>query len=100
MQPTPCPAESYPAVELEVIDESGAPLMGASLRYRLDEGDWLEGDLVINEIMVNPNTVGDPSGEWVELFNAGDGNVDVACVVPHNCCRRSWMTASCANTPR
>lgn len=36
----------------------------------IDEGSWAEGDLVISEIMVNPNAVGDPSGEWVELFNA------------------------------
>ncbi|MFK7928690.1 MAG: MopE-related protein [Myxococcota bacterium] len=35
----------------------------------IDEGAWLAGDLVITELMVNPNAVGDPSGEWIEVFN-------------------------------
>lgn len=41
----------------------------------VDEGGWLAGDLVINEIMVNPNTVGDPSGEWFELYNGSGKSV-------------------------
>jgi phosphatidylserine/phosphatidylglycerophosphate/cardiolipin synthase-like enzyme len=34
-------------------------------------------DVVINEIMANPNAVLDDAGEWVELFNAGDGSADL-----------------------
>ena len=39
--PAACPDETYPAVELEVVDESDEPLIGASLRYRIDDGQWL-----------------------------------------------------------
>ncbi len=34
-------------------------------------------DIVINEIMQNPNAVGDDVGEWYELYNAGDTDVDI-----------------------
>ena len=33
--------------------------------------------VVINEIMQNPQFVGDTEGEWVELYNAGDSGVDL-----------------------
>ncbi|MGD8807665.1 MAG: hypothetical protein PVH65_17575, partial [Chloroflexota bacterium] len=39
--PAACPDETYPAVELAVVDESDEPLIGASLRYRIDDGQWL-----------------------------------------------------------
>ncbi|MBM4369892.1 MAG: putative metal-binding motif-containing protein, partial [Deltaproteobacteria bacterium] len=38
----------------------------------IDEGDWAEGDLAINEIMNNPGDVLDPDGEWFELVNTSD----------------------------
>ena len=38
----------------------------------VDEGDWTEGDLVIVEVMSNPEAVSDAYGEWVEIFNASD----------------------------
>ncbi len=34
-------------------------------------------DIVINEIMQNPSAVFDSAGEWLELYNAGAGAVDV-----------------------
>lgn len=34
------------------------------------------GDLVINEIMIDPDAVSDESGEWVELWNLSDDWVD------------------------
>ncbi|RLB64244.1 MAG: hypothetical protein DRI90_05050, partial [Deltaproteobacteria bacterium] len=34
-------------------------------------------DIVINEIMVNPNAVFDDVGEWIELFNAGGTSADL-----------------------
>ncbi|MGM0575364.1 MAG: lamin tail domain-containing protein [Myxococcota bacterium] len=40
------------------------------------------GDVVITEIMKNPDPVLDSNGEWVELYNASDADVDVnGCVV-------------------
>lgn len=35
----------------------------------IDEGNWGEGDLIITEVMVNPDNVTDPAGEWIELYN-------------------------------
>ncbi|MDH4069800.1 MAG: lamin tail domain-containing protein, partial [Ignavibacteria bacterium] len=33
--------------------------------------------VVINEIMQNPESVGDGDGEWFELFNTGNDPVDI-----------------------
>ncbi len=38
----------------------------------VDEGEWAEGDLVIVEIMNNPQYVSDAFGEWFEIYNASD----------------------------
>ena len=35
----------------------------------VDELPWSGGELVINEIMNNPQSVTDPNGEWFELYN-------------------------------
>ncbi len=35
----------------------------------IDEGDWAEGDLAVNEIMNNPFDVLDPDGEYFEVVN-------------------------------
>ena len=35
----------------------------------IDEGSWSEGQLLITEIMINPDSVSDPAGEWIELYN-------------------------------
>ncbi len=34
-------------------------------------------DIIINEIMQNPGAVGDSDGEWFELFNDGETDVDI-----------------------
>ena len=34
--------------------------------------------VVINEIMQNPEFVGDTEGEWLELHNTGDAQIDIA----------------------
>ncbi|MBD3225016.1 MAG: T9SS type A sorting domain-containing protein [Caldithrix sp.] len=34
-------------------------------------------DIVINEIMQNPSAVGDTDGEWFELFNTSDSDIDI-----------------------
>ncbi len=40
------------------------------------------GELVITELMVNPATVNDPVGEWMELVNTSDGERNLTgCVV-------------------
>lgn len=35
----------------------------------IDEDSWAVGDLLITELMVNPNNVADNLGEWIELHN-------------------------------
>ncbi|NIP52260.1 MAG: lamin tail domain-containing protein, partial [Phycisphaerae bacterium] len=35
------------------------------------------GDVVINEIMQNPNAVFDSAGEWFELYNATGADIDI-----------------------
>ncbi len=35
------------------------------------------GDLIITEIMQNPNVISDANGEWFEVYNASGGDVDV-----------------------
>ena len=41
----------------------------------IDESGWAEGSLVITEIMNNPSMVGDPEGEWFEVYNASGSAV-------------------------
>ena len=38
----------------------------------VDEGDWTTGDLLITELMTNPDNVMDIDGEWIEVYNASD----------------------------
>jgi hypothetical protein len=38
----------------------------------VDEGQWAEGDIVIVEVMSNPEAVSDAYGEWVEIYNASE----------------------------
>ena len=35
------------------------------------------GDLLISEIMANPNAVADSNGEWFEIFNASANSIDL-----------------------
>ncbi len=35
----------------------------------VDEGDWATGDLIITEMMINPGSVSEDSGQWFEVFN-------------------------------
>jgi hypothetical protein len=37
-------------------------------------------NLLISEVLYDPDQVADPDGEWFEIFNAGDGYVDLSCV--------------------
>jgi len=41
----------------------------------IDEGDWAEGDLAINEIMNNPGDTLDPNGEWFEVVNQSSRSI-------------------------
>jgi len=36
----------------------------------IDESSWAEGDLVITEVLFNPERVSDANGEWFEIYNA------------------------------
>ena len=37
-------------------------------------------NLLISEVLFDPDQVADPDGEWFEIFNAGDVYVDLSCV--------------------
>lgn len=43
----------------------------------VDELPWSGGELVINEIMNNPQAVTDPNGEWFELYNASGADLTI-----------------------
>jgi hypothetical protein len=58
-------AEIFPGAE--EVDED---LVDNDCDGLVDEGEWAEGDLVIVEIMSNPQTVSDAFGEWFEIYNA------------------------------
>ena len=51
-------------------EETAGDMIDNDCDELIDEGSWGEGNLIITEIMSNPDAVADPSGEWVELYNA------------------------------
>ncbi len=52
--------------------ELAADLVDNDCDGLIDEGEWAEGDIVIVEIMSNPQAVSDAYGEWLEIYNASD----------------------------
>ncbi len=44
-------------------------------------GDIPYGDLIITEIMYNPDTLSDTEGEWIEIYNASDADIDLQNIV-------------------
>jgi hypothetical protein len=49
--------------------ETAGDLIDNDCDELIDEGSWAEGQLLITEVMVNPDSVSDPAGEWIELYN-------------------------------
>ncbi|MFT5684783.1 MAG: hypothetical protein ACI8RZ_005727, partial [Myxococcota bacterium] len=49
--------------------EAAGDLVDNDCDELIDEGNWAEGQLLITEVLVNPDSVTDPLGEWVELYN-------------------------------
>src|SRR5204862_354067 len=43
----------------------------------VDEGLAVAGDVRITEVMVNPGTVSDTVGEWIELYDASASDIDL-----------------------
>ncbi len=43
----------------------------------VDEDYVVEGDILLSELMVNPRSVADPSGEYIELYNAAANAIDL-----------------------
>ena len=42
------------------------------------EADIIAGSLVISEVMANPKAVGDTAGEWIEIYNPGSVELEMA----------------------
>jgi hypothetical protein len=53
-------------------DEVDEDLIDNDCDGMIDELHWAEGDLLITEIMANPQAVSDPMGEWFEIINMAD----------------------------
>jgi hypothetical protein len=45
----------------------------------------LPGDVIVNEVMVDPDTVNDVDGEYIELYNRTSGNIDLNGWVLRDC---------------
>lgn len=55
-----------------------APLFRAVPVYAGELAAPTPGDLIINEIMQNPDTVSDTKGEWFEIYNSTEFDIDLA----------------------
>lgn len=74
-------------VTLEVTDEDGEVGADSITLWVVDEPTGTTptepptvpepGDLVVSEMMINPDVVEDELGEWVELYNTGGWDVDL-----------------------
>ena len=71
--------------------------MGYDVECTADKcvGDLLEGELVITEFMANPASCNDNDCEWLELYNASGGSVDLyGLVLEDNAGRQDAITDS------
>ncbi len=68
---------SYEAFKLE--PRSAADVTASAPPCPADScvGDLGTGDLVVTEIMKNPNAASDTDGEWFEIYNASGGSVNL-----------------------
>ena len=48
-----------------------------SARADILAGQFQPGDIVVNEVMPNPSKVFDSNGEWFEVYNAANDNVNL-----------------------
>ncbi|PHI19901.1 hypothetical protein CEQ90_10135 [Lewinellaceae bacterium SD302] len=66
-------------VQITVIDQDNQVCQAGPFNYTVHSCPECPpvGDLVITEIMQNPSAVADGSGEWIELYNAGDEVVNL-----------------------
>ena len=53
-------------------EETDGDLIDNDCDGMADELVWAQGDLLITEIMANPQAVADPMGEWFEVLNLSD----------------------------
>jgi P pilus assembly chaperone PapD len=59
-----------------VTDIAGNTLLPDTLTFMYTTAVY-PGDIVISEIMSNPGAVGDPDGEWFEVYNRTDNDIDM-----------------------
>jgi hypothetical protein len=59
-----------------LIANNGAPDWSLKSYYAPASG-FIHGDILITEIMNNPNTIADSDGEWFEVFNATGNPIDI-----------------------
>lgn len=61
----------YPGAE-EILDAKDNNCDGD-----IDEGLMTAGDIIVTEIMANPDAVSDASGEWFEITNVSSGTLNI-----------------------
>ncbi len=49
----------------------------ASGQCEAGSSELSEGDIIITEVMANPKTVADSKGEWLEIYNTTNNNIDL-----------------------
>jgi len=58
-------------------DGNKDPDDGCDENCQLEIVDGVPGSVIVTEIMKDPDAVDDISGEWVELFNTSDADIDI-----------------------
>jgi len=76
-----CPGCGDGALQLELgeqcDDGNNDPDDGCSEACQIEIGDFEPGTILITEVMKDPEMVGDPSGEWIELYNPTETDIDI-----------------------
>lgn len=58
-------------------DGNNAPDDGCDEECMIEPAEAMPGDILITEIMKDPNQVQDTVGEWIELYNVTENDIDI-----------------------